>query len=102
MKRKALSILLAFCLLAGELFAFLPRTVGITAEAGTGKPESPSAYDLRPTPQLTALLERIEALNGEHLRLRSAIPSLRAIQRHQVANAGGRSRFRLRLGHEGF
>ena len=64
MKRKALSILLAFCLLAGELFAFLPRTVGITAEAGTGKPESPSAYDLRPTPQLTALLERIEALEA--------------------------------------
>ena len=62
MKGKALSILLAFCLLAGELFAFFPATVGLTAEAGFTEAIPPGSRGATPTPQLESLLTRVEAL----------------------------------------
>lgn len=62
MKSKALSILLAFLLSAGGLFAFLPLTAGFSAEASSLEVVPPSTHDAKPTVRFLELLTRVEAL----------------------------------------
>ena len=62
MKSKILSFLLAFSLLAGGLFAFLPHLPGIRAQAAATEAVPPKTHGAKATPRLLALLERVEAL----------------------------------------